>query len=74
MLSLIKEIAEAHHVSMAQIALNWVTRHPSVIAIPGAKNINQLESNVGSTDFELTNDEIDQIKKALKEFRPKLLL
>ncbi|MFW9903922.1 MAG: aldo/keto reductase [Candidatus Thorarchaeota archaeon] len=74
LLALVKEIAEDHQVSMAQIALNWVTRHPSVIAIPGAKNITQLESNAGSTDFELSNDEIDRIKKALKEFHPRLLL
>ncbi|MFX0123988.1 MAG: aldo/keto reductase [Candidatus Hodarchaeota archaeon] len=74
LLSLIKEIADDHQVTMAQIALSWVTRNPSVIAIPGAKNIAQLEANVGSTDFELTDDEIDRIKKALKEFHPRLLL
>jgi aryl-alcohol dehydrogenase-like predicted oxidoreductase len=74
LLSLIREIAESHQVTMAQIALNWVIRNPSVIAIPGAKDLTQLEANVRSTDFELTNDEIDRIKKALKEFHPRLLL
>ncbi|MFX1506295.1 MAG: aldo/keto reductase [Promethearchaeota archaeon] len=74
LLALVKEIAENHQVTMAQIALNWVIKNPSVIAIPGAKNLTQLESNVGSTDFELTNDEIDRIKKTLKEFHPRLLL
>ena len=74
LLTLVKEIAKTHQVTMAQIALNWVIKNPSVIAIPGAKNLTQLESNVGSTDFELTNDEIDRIKKTLKEFHPRLLL
>lgn len=74
LLSIIRKIAEDHQVTMAQIALNWVIKNPSVIAIPGAKNVAQLEGNVGSTEFELTNDEIDRIKKALKEFHPKLFL
>ncbi|MFX0209248.1 MAG: aldo/keto reductase [Candidatus Hodarchaeota archaeon] len=73
-LSLIREIAENHQVTMAQIALNWVIRNPIVIAIPGAKSLAQLETNTGSTEFELTNDEIARIKKALKEFHPRLLL
>jgi aryl-alcohol dehydrogenase-like predicted oxidoreductase len=74
LLFLIREIAENHQVSMAQIALNWLIKNPSVIAIPGAKSLTQLEANAGSTDFKLTNDEIARIKKALKEFHPRLLL
>lgn len=74
LLSIIREIAEDHQVTMAQIALNWVTKNPSVIAIPGAKNLAQLEGNVESVEFELTNDEINRIEKALKEFHPRLLL
>ncbi|UCG90747.1 MAG: aldo/keto reductase [Candidatus Heimdallarchaeota archaeon] len=49
-------------------------RNTSVIAIPGAKNLVQLEENVGSLEFELTNDEINRIEKALKEFHPRLFL
>ncbi len=74
LLSIIREIAEDHQVTMAQIALNWVTKNPTVIAIPGAKNLAQLEGNVVSTEFELRKDEIDRIKKALKGFHPRLLL
>ncbi|UCG03508.1 MAG: aldo/keto reductase [Candidatus Heimdallarchaeota archaeon] len=74
LLSLVKEIAEDHQVTMAQVALNWVIRNSSVIAIPGVKNLAQLEGNIGSADFELANDEIDRIKKTLKEFHPRLLM
>ncbi|MFX0016121.1 MAG: aldo/keto reductase [Promethearchaeota archaeon] len=74
LLSIIREIAEDHQTTMAQIALNWVIKNPSVIAIPGAKNLAQLEGNVNSTEFELSNDEIDRIKKALKVFHPRLLM
>ncbi|MFX1283047.1 MAG: aldo/keto reductase [Promethearchaeota archaeon] len=74
LLSIIREIAEDHQVTMAQIALNWVIRNPTVIAIPGAKNLAQLEENIGSAEFELTNDEINRIEKALKEFHPRLFL
>lgn len=69
LLAMIKEISENHQVTMAQVALNWVTRNPSVVAIPGAKSIAQLEANAGSVDFGLTKAEIDRIKKVKKGFK-----
>jgi aryl-alcohol dehydrogenase-like predicted oxidoreductase len=74
LLSTLKEISENHDVTMAQVALNWVTRSPTVTAIPGAKSISQVESNAKSVDFELTKNEVVQIEKAIKEFKPKPFL
>lgn len=74
LLGVIKEVSENHQVTMAQVALNWVVRNPSVVAIPGAKSIAQLEANTRSLDFEFSKAEIDRIKKAYSGFQPRRFL
>jgi aryl-alcohol dehydrogenase-like predicted oxidoreductase len=44
----------------AQVALNWVICK-GALPIPGAKNANQLEQNVGATGWRLTEDEINML-------------
>jgi len=51
------EVAASHHATMAQVALAWLIGHPNVVAIPGARTLEQLESNVAAADLELAADE-----------------
>jgi aryl-alcohol dehydrogenase-like predicted oxidoreductase len=44
----------------AQVALNWVICK-GALPIPGAKNANQLEQNVGASGWRLTEDEINML-------------
>jgi aryl-alcohol dehydrogenase-like predicted oxidoreductase len=44
----------------AQVALNWVICK-GALPIPGAKNANQLEQNVGSAGWRLTEDEVNML-------------
>ncbi len=45
--------------SLAQIALAWTLTNPAVTcAIPGAKNVAQVESNAAAADLVLTGDEL----------------
>jgi aryl-alcohol dehydrogenase-like predicted oxidoreductase len=45
--------------TMPQVALNWLLRRPAVTApIIGARNIDQLTENLGSTGWRLTQDQI----------------
>ena len=45
--------------SLAQIALAWVLANPAVTcAIPGAKNVEQMESNAAAADITLTEEEL----------------
>jgi aryl-alcohol dehydrogenase-like predicted oxidoreductase len=53
----VREVAAAHGATMAQVALAWLIGHPNVVAIPGARTVEQLESNVRAADLELTSDE-----------------
>jgi aryl-alcohol dehydrogenase (NADP+) len=51
----VQKIAENHGVSMAEVALAWVTARPAVTAtILGARTLEQLEANLGSADLKLT--------------------
>ncbi|HEX8024658.1 MAG TPA: aldo/keto reductase [Candidatus Limnocylindrales bacterium] len=62
---MLSEVARAHPgATMAQVALAWVISHPNVVAIPGARTLEQLESNVRAADLALTADEIDRLTAA----------
>jgi aryl-alcohol dehydrogenase-like predicted oxidoreductase len=66
----LREVADAHSATPAQIALAWVIRHPAVAAIPGASSIEQLESNVAAADVDLADDEYEALRAASDRFRP----
>ena len=60
--------ARAHGRTMAQAALAWLLKDPNVVVIPGAKNLAQLEENVGGADWQLTAAELDRIEAAYAEY------
>jgi aryl-alcohol dehydrogenase-like predicted oxidoreductase len=66
----LREVADAHQASAAQIALAWVIRHPAVTAIPGASTVEQLEGNVAAADIDLSDDEYAALSAASDRFRP----
>jgi len=45
LIGVLREVADAHTATPAQVALAWVVRHPAVTAIPGASSVEPLESN-----------------------------
>ena len=57
-----RPIAQAHGVSVAQIALAWLLHRKVVTSvIIGAKRIEQLEDNLAATKVELSEDELDAL-------------
>jgi diketogulonate reductase-like aldo/keto reductase len=63
----LKEIAQSHGVSPAQIALAWVLRQPDVIAIPKASNEAHVRDNSGSLEIRLTKEDLIDLDR---EFPP----
>jgi diketogulonate reductase-like aldo/keto reductase len=61
---LLEEIGKAHNATPRQVALRFLTRNPSVFAIPKASTPEHVEENAGATDFRLTKDEINRIDEA----------
>jgi diketogulonate reductase-like aldo/keto reductase len=58
------EIAKAHNATPRQIALSFLTRRPSVFAIPKASTPEHVTENAGAAGIHLTKDDIDRIDEA----------
>ncbi len=72
LLNTLRSISEEHNVTMAQIALNYLISHPNVVAIPGAKSLEQLNSNIGAMDTKLSADEKARIQDSMNKFKPRI--
>jgi aryl-alcohol dehydrogenase-like predicted oxidoreductase len=61
------KIAEAHHVSVAQIALAWLLHQDYVTSvIIGVKTLEQLEDNIQAIELQLNQDELIQLDEVSK--------
>lgn len=64
-LDAMEPIAEAHKVSVAQIALAWLlSRRHVTSVIVGAKRLDQLQDNLGAVDVELSDEELKKLDEA----------
>ncbi|HLH59803.1 MAG TPA: aldo/keto reductase [Streptosporangiaceae bacterium] len=70
LIATLREVAEAHSATPAQIALAWVIRHPAVAAIPGASSVGQLERNAAAADITLADDEYEALRAEASRFHP----
>ena len=66
----VREVAQAHDATPAQVALAWAIRSPAVAAIPGASSVAQLESNVAAAEIDLSDDEWQALRDASARFHP----
>lgn len=67
------EIADSRDATPRQVALAFLTRKKSVLAIPKASKVAHAEENAGAGDLELTKDEVAKIDEAFPLGRPKSL-
>ena len=58
------DIATANDASWSQVALAWILGHPNTVAIPGARTIEQLESNAAAADLILSEDDMARLTEA----------
>ncbi|MDB5874754.1 MAG: aldo/keto reductase [Ramlibacter sp.] len=66
-IDVMRPIAQAHGVSVAQVALAWLLHQPQVTTvIVGAKRADQLADNIGATKVKLSAAELEQIGAASK--------
>lgn len=65
LLESIRQIAEGHNSTPAQIAIAWVmSRSPSIVPIPGTKRPERVVENSASADIELSAAEIATLEAA----------
>ena len=64
-IDVMRPIANEHNTTVARIALAWLLAKPVVTSvIIGAKNMKQLEDNIGAVDIELTDYQIAALDEA----------
>ncbi len=63
---LLREVGQRYGATPAQVALAWLLKDPQVVAIPGARNVAQLEANVAAADLKLSPEDIQRIEQATR--------
>jgi aryl-alcohol dehydrogenase-like predicted oxidoreductase len=65
LVDLLGEIAKQKKATPAQIALAWLlAQKPWIVPIPGTTKLNRLEENIGATEVELTQHDLNEIETA----------
>jgi aryl-alcohol dehydrogenase-like predicted oxidoreductase len=70
LLQTLRDVAKEVDAKPAQVALAWLISLPSVVAIPGASSVEQLEFNAAAADIELSADAREALTDAARKFRP----
>ena len=66
LLRMLQEFAEQKHATPAQISLAWMLhKYSFVVPIPGMRKEERLKENFGAAEITLTENEFDEIEKAL---------
>jgi aryl-alcohol dehydrogenase-like predicted oxidoreductase len=58
----LQELGNKYSKTPAQVALNWLMCQPGVIPIPGIKTAPQVEQNAGALGWELSADEVMELR------------
>jgi len=61
----LKEIAERHGATTAQVALAWLLRQPGMIVIPKSGTVEHTRENRAALDIKLTQADIESLDRAL---------
>jgi len=59
-----EEIASQVGKTLAQVALNWCTSHPNVVAIPKSDSVARTEENCGASGWRLSSEQVQRLDEA----------
>ena len=57
----IQDIAKPHGKTAAQVALKWLVQQPNMVVVPRALEYSEIKENIDIFDFELSENEMNQI-------------
>jgi diketogulonate reductase-like aldo/keto reductase len=63
-LRVLQEVAAETHQTLAQVALNWCTAHPNVIAIPKSNGVERTIENCQASGWRLTPAQLQRLDEA----------
>ena len=62
----LREVADAKHVTVAQIAFAWVlSRGEDIVPLVGARRRDQLAEALAALEIELSEDDLERIERAV---------
>jgi aryl-alcohol dehydrogenase-like predicted oxidoreductase len=65
LVDVIQRFASQKQATPAQVALAWLlAQKPWIVPIPGTTKLGRLEENIGSTQLELTGDDLQELDRA----------
>ena len=68
--NLLRRFAEEKNATPAQIALAWLrAQNLWIVPIPGTRNIDHLNENLGAINVQLTSDDLREIEIAFSKIR-----
>jgi len=66
----LKRFAEKKNATPAQISLAWLlAQKPFIVPIPGTRNIDHLNENLGAINIQLTPDDLREIDYAFSKIK-----
>ncbi|WP_353930499.1 aldo/keto reductase [Okeanomitos corallinicola TIOX110] len=71
-LGTLKEIAQQRNKTMSQVAINWCICK-GAIPIPGAKNLQQAQQNIGALGWSLSDGEVTELDNAAANSEKKMV-
>ena len=70
MIEFLKRFAEKKNATPAQISLAWLlAQKPFIVPIPGTRNIDHLNENLGAINVELTQQDLVDIENAITKIK-----
>ena len=67
---LLARFAEKKHSTPAQISLAWLlAQKPFIVPIPGTRNIDHLNENIGAVKVQLTRADLREIDSAVSKIK-----
>jgi diketogulonate reductase-like aldo/keto reductase len=57
-------LAKKHSVTPAAVALAWTMRHPHVVSIPKASDLDHVRANAAAADLKLDDDDLKALDAA----------
>jgi aryl-alcohol dehydrogenase-like predicted oxidoreductase len=65
LIDLINDVGKKHDATAAQIALAWLlAQKPFIVPIPGTTKLHRLDENIGATEIELSENDIQELDTA----------
>jgi aryl-alcohol dehydrogenase-like predicted oxidoreductase len=64
----LKPVAQKHGASIGNIAVAWLIKRHSVVALYGARNEKQVEENIAAGDIVLDKNDMEQVSLFIKEY------